>query len=190
MISGCLAGWRCGADGTDYGMGSLLRDLLATDRVRLVPFCPEDHALGTPRPIPDLHDGDGFDALAGRARVLDPEGKDLTEVMLAGAQAMVARAITERVRFAILTDMSAACGTQVISLGGRLARPRRYQRGAGVAAAALAMAGVPVVSQRDLKTLALVRQRLGVPITATNLRDHHEDPWVREHLPARRVWPG
>lgn len=86
--------------------------------------------------------------------------------------------------FAILTDMSAACGTQVISDGCRFDTPRRYQRGVGVAAATLIRAGVRVVAQRDFATLARLRTRAEPGYTPPpDARDHHEHPWVSENLP-------
>jgi len=30
-------------------------------------FCPEDFALGTPREIPDIQEGNGFDVLDGKS---------------------------------------------------------------------------------------------------------------------------
>jgi uncharacterized protein YbbK (DUF523 family) len=185
-----MAGWGCGVDGTDYGMGVAIGDLLRIPLLRAVPFCPEDVGIGTPRRMPDIHGGDGFDVLDGRARVLDDRGGDVTSAMIFGAKAMVEKAETERVLFAILTDMSGACGTQVISEGCRFDAPRRYQRGAGVAAAALSRAGVPVVSQRDYRTLALIRERVKSPLaTEPNATDHHESEWVRANLPRARPWP-
>jgi uncharacterized protein YbbK (DUF523 family) len=178
LVSGCLAGHACGVNGTDYGLGQALRSFLLFPTVRAVPFCPEDHGLGTPRTMPDLHGGDGFAAVDGKARVLDEHGTDLTDGMLAGARAMLARALAERVELAILTDMSAACGSQVISDGCRFDDPRRFQRGVGVATALLLRAGIPVVSQRDYKTVGLLRARLEpsfVPDLAA--RDHHESGW-------------
>jgi uncharacterized protein YbbK (DUF523 family) len=184
LISGCMAGWGCGVDGTDYGMGLALADFARLPNLRLIPACPEDVGLGTPRTMPDIHGGDGFAVLEGRARVLDEHGEDLSAGMLVGAEAMLAKAREARVHFAILTDMSGACGTQVISAGCRFDVPRRYQRGVGVAAAMLIRAGIPVVSQRDHATLGRLRARLEpgfVPDPAA--RDHHEHPWVLEHLP-------
>ena len=55
-----------------------------------MPFCPEDHRLGTPRTMPDLHGGDGHDVLDGTARVRDEHGADLTEALLAGADSALA----------------------------------------------------------------------------------------------------
>ncbi len=187
LVSGCLAGWGCGVDGTDYGLGVALADFARLPNVRLIPACPEQVGLGTPRTMPDLHGGDGFAVLDGRARVLDEHGTDLSAGMLIGARAMLATARAADVHLAILTDMSGACGTQVISDGCRFDSPRRYQRGVGVAAAMLIQAGIAVVSQRDFATLGRLRMRLDpsfVPDPA--VRDHHEHPWVLEHLPISR----
>ena len=90
LISGCMAGWPCGVDGSDYGMGTALSGFAALPNVELIPFCPEDVGLGTPRSMPDIHGGDGFAVLDGHARVLDEHGVDLTEGMLTGARAMLA----------------------------------------------------------------------------------------------------
>lgn len=184
LVSGCLAGWACGVDGSDYGLGSALADMLALPSIRVVPFCPEQHALGTPRSMPDIHGGDGVDVIEGRARVLDEHGVDLTAPMIAGARAMLAHAQTHHVELAILTDMSAACGSQVISDGCRLVELRRFRKGVGVATAHLLAAGIPVVSQRDFQTLALLRARLVPGSTASDgAVDHHEHPWTLANLP-------
>jgi uncharacterized protein YbbK (DUF523 family) len=191
LVSGCMLGWGCGVDATDYGMGNALGRLRELPNVSLVGFCPEDVGLGTPRTMPDLHGGDGFDVLAGgpeaTARVLDEHGADLTAGMIAGARAMVETALAARVHFAVLTDTSAACGTQVISDGCRFDTPRRYRFGTGVAAAALQRAGVPVMSQRDHRTLGRLLARLDPSFTPDpEARDHHESEWVLENLGERR----
>jgi uncharacterized protein YbbK (DUF523 family) len=136
--------------------------------------------------MPDIHGGDGVDVMHGRARVFDEHGVDLTAKMLAGARAMLAFAQKEGAELAILTDMSAACGSQVISDGCRLVDERRYQKGVGVATALLLDAGIPVVSQRDFRTLALLRARLDPDYQPpADARDHHEHAWTLENLPAR-----
>jgi uncharacterized protein YbbK (DUF523 family) len=184
LVSGCLAGWPCGIDGSDYGMGTSLSDFVALPTFRALPFCPEDRALGTPRTMPDIHGGDGMDVVAGRAKVLDEHGRDVTAKMIEGARAMLAFARAADAELAILTDMSAACGSQVISDGCRLVEARRYQKGVGVATALLLEAGIPVVSQRDFRTLALLRARLEPgSAPADDTRDHHEHTWTLQHLP-------
>lgn len=165
-------------------MKDALTAFRALDTARLVPFCPEDVGLGTPRTMPDIHGGDGFGVLDGTARVLDEHGVDLSAGMIRGAEAMVAFALENQVHFAILTDVSGACGTQVISDGCRYDEPRKYQYGVGVAAAALLRAGVPVVSQRDHHTLGQLRARLDPSYQPDPSHvDHHDHPWVLENLP-------
>jgi hypothetical protein len=128
LVSGCLAGWGCGVDGTDYGLTRARGDWWSSAKLHLFPFCPEQHALGTPRSMPDIHGGDGVDVLAGRARVLDEHGNDLTAPLLE--------------------------------------------------------AGIPVLSQRDHRTLALLRTRIDPTFDLpADARDHHTHPWVLEHLP-------
>lgn len=186
LVSGCLAAWPCGVEGTDYGLGVTLAEFVRLPTFRALPFCPEQHALGTPRTMPDIHGGDGVDVIAGHARVLDQHGADLTEKMIAGARAMLAFARRERAELAILTDASAACGSQVISDGCRLVEVRRRRKGVGVATAVLLAAGIPVVSQRDFATLARLRARLEPGFAPpADARDHHEHPWTLANLPAR-----
>lgn len=183
LVSGCLLGQACAVDGTDFGMGGALGDLVRSPNVRIVSFCPEDHGMGTPRTMPDIHGGDGFDVLDGRARVMDEHGTDLTEKMLLGARAMLDAARRDAVEVAILTDMSAACGSQVISDGCRLVPERRYRAGTGVATALLLRSGIPCVSQRDFKTLGLLRARLDPTFTPDpHALDHHETAWFRTYF--------
>lgn len=50
-ISACLLGEKCRYDASDNKNEDLL---LSLKDVELIPFCPEDHAFGTPRPTMDL----------------------------------------------------------------------------------------------------------------------------------------
>lgn len=185
LFSGCILGEACGVDGTDYGMGNAGPDWLRSSRVRPIGFCPEAVELGIPRSTPDIHGGDGFDVLDGQARVLDENGEDLTEAMIVGAEAMLRHAQEHRVELAVLTDMSAACGTQVISDGCRFDEPRKYQRAVGVAAAMLIRHQIPVVSQRDDRTLELLRARVEPgAVPDPEAIDHHETDWVRDYFGA------
>lgn len=185
LVSACIAGHACGVDGTDYGMGGVLAHWFEHPLIRMLGFCPEDDALGTPRSMPDIHGGDGFDVLDAKASVLSPEGSDLTTAMLRGARAMVAFAKRERAELAVLTDMSAACGSQVISDGCRLVEDRKYRAGVGVATALLLREGLAVVSQRDDRTLALILARIeGRTPRLDGLLDHHQREWYRRYFGA------
>jgi uncharacterized protein YbbK (DUF523 family) len=149
--------------------------------VRAADFCPEDFAFGTPRATPNLCGGDGFDALYGRARVLTDDGDDWTDGMVRAAHRMLEVARAHEVRLALLMDVSAACGSQVVYDG-----PRHlgvYRAGPGVAAALLMRSGIAVVSQRDFRTLGLLLHRLGRPdIGVPTACDHHETAWYREYF--------
>jgi uncharacterized protein YbbK (DUF523 family) len=50
-ISACLTGKKCRYDATDNKDTKLLGKL---ENCELIPFCPEDHAFGSPRPTMDL----------------------------------------------------------------------------------------------------------------------------------------
>ncbi|MEM6989264.1 MAG: 2-thiouracil desulfurase family protein [Myxococcota bacterium] len=181
LISGCLHGWKVVTDGR--ALPELRPGWLQPPLVELVPFCPENYRLGTPRTMPDLHGGDGFDVLDGTAKVLDEHREDLTSRVLEGAHAMVALAREHDVDFALLLDRSGTCGSQVISVGCRLEEPIDHRKGVGVAAAAMLRAGFHVVSQRDFRTLELLHAKLDPGHTPDpEALDHHRHPWVLEHL--------
>lgn len=185
LVSGCLAGWQCGVGGTDYGLGQLLQELFTLPTIHIIPFCPEQHALGTPRTMPDIHGGDGVDVLAGNARVLDEHGTDITQAMIEGGVAMLAAARDHQAELAILTENSAACGSQVISDGCRFDEVGKFRKGVGVATAILLEGGLPVIGLRDMHSLATLRSILDATYEVPpELVDHHDHPWTREHLPA------
>lgn len=184
LVSGCLAGWPCGVDGTSNGSYPLAAHLLALPNVRAIGRCPEHEAFGTPRATPNVHGGTGHDALDGRARVLadTDAGEEMTEGLVREALRMAALGASERVHLALLMDMSGACGSTVLYDGRRAAQ--RYQQGPGVAGAAILRAGIPVVSQRDERTLRAVLERLGGAAGApfTDGLDHHERAWYRQYF--------
>jgi len=183
LVSGCLAGDLCGHDGTSFGEHPLIAGLLALPLVRAFRFCPEDFSFGTPREVCNVHRGDGHDVLAGRARVLTHSGEDWTDGMVAAAREMLSVARTHDVHLAILLDISAACGSQVIYDGHR--DDKRYRKGPGVCAALLIQSGIKVISQRDYRSLGLLRRKLdpgyALDETAT---DHHETAWYRDYFSA------
>ena len=70
-ISACLTGEKCRYDGADNYNEGLLSSL---QHCKLIPFCPEEHAFGTPRPTMDLIKKDHT------IRALSNEsGEDLTQ---------------------------------------------------------------------------------------------------------------
>lgn len=177
LASACLLGVPCGVDGTSYGAPYPHTErLVRLPNVHVVPLCPEDLAFGTPRDTPDIYGGNGFDVLDGRARVLSNTGEDWTERMLDAAQTMLRVAQENDVHLALLTDIGAACGSQVIYKGAR--SDGHYRAGQGVCAALLIRHGIKVLSQRDHRTLETLLCKLDPACQPDpTARDHHETPW-------------
>lgn len=185
LASACLTGIPCGVDGTSYGAPYSHTDhLLHLPNVHVLDFCPEDFAFGTPRRTPDIHGGTGFDVLDGAARILSDAGEDWTAQLLGAAQSMLRVAQENNVRLALLMDISAACGSQVIYDGPR--SEGRHRAGQGVCAALLIRHGFKVVSQRDHRTLDVLLSKLDPSYQADPAaRDHHETPWYVETFGSR-----
>jgi uncharacterized protein YbbK (DUF523 family) len=180
LVSACLTGAPCGVDGSSYGAPyTHTARLLHLQNVHAHAFCPEDFAFGTPRATPDIHGGTGFDVLDGTARVFSDAGEDWTPRMLDAARAMLRVAQGNDVRLALLMDISAACGSQVIYDGPR--SEGHHQAGHGVCAALLIRHGIKVLSQRDHRTLDAVLSKLDPTYRSDpNARDHHETLWYVE----------
>jgi uncharacterized protein YbbK (DUF523 family) len=182
LVSACLLGVPCGVDGTSYGAPyPHIQRLLGLSNIAIVAFCPEHLVFGTPRETPDIHGGTGWDVLDGRAKVLSDSGHDWTEPMVRAAHAMLAVAQHNQVHLALLTDISAACGSQVIYRGAR--SEGMHQAGQGVCAALLIRNGFKVVSHRDHRSLCRIMRKLDPNVeTDPTARDHHETDWYVDHL--------
>jgi uncharacterized protein YbbK (DUF523 family) len=180
LFSACVLGHATGWDGNAYPE-PLAQRLARLPQVTPIHFCPENATLGTPRPLTTLHDGHGRDVLAGRARVLETTGRDVTRELIAGAEAMLARARADRVELAIMLEISDSCGSHAVYVGPP--EDRRYQQGPGVAAATLMDAGIPVLGQRDYATM----QRLLALLDPTfvpdpEARDFVDQGWYGEYF--------
>lgn len=173
----------CGVDGTAYGEYPSVLKLLKYDTVKLIRFCPEDFSFGTPREMCDIYGGTGEDVLNGKARVLTSSGIDWTEGMIKASEKMLELAKREKVELAVMMDISAACGSQVIYDGNRYAEQKKYQVGAGVAAAQLKRAGFKVISQRDFASLEILYQKSDRDhVMNLEAIDHHEGEWYRTYF--------
>ncbi len=183
MMSACLSGIKCGYDGSAYGEYPGALKILEYNSVRLIKFCPEEYSFGTPREMCDIHGGTGMDVLEGRAKVLTESGIDWTEGMIKASEKMLEIALIQKVELAILMDISAACGSQVIYEGNRFAENKVYQIGAGVCGAQLIRNGIKVISQRDFASLEILYSKLD-PNHSINeaALDHHENSWYKEYF--------
>lgn len=129
LVSACLLGFPCRHDGADKRDEGVLRALAS---FAVVPVCPEvAGGLGIPRAAAWL---DG-------SRVIDREGRDVSESFARGAAVAVEAARRFGARRALLKQDSPSCGTT------RVGTPRGREPGQGIAARALAQAGLLVTSE-------------------------------------------
>ena len=99
-VSACLLGKKCRYDGTDNQDDRLLKKL---EGMEVIPFCPEDHAFGTPRPTMDLvQSNDHVEAVSSA------DGKVLSEPILAYAKAFFNH--HKDIELFIGKDRSPSCG--------------------------------------------------------------------------------
>lgn len=140
-ISACLLGVACRYDGSALPP-SAQAPLLPGESP--LPLCPEQlGGLPTPRPAAKILEGTGADVLAGRARVVDAEGRDVTEAFLRGAGEALRICRHCGVRRAVLKSRSPSCGA------GWIHGPEGLIAGDGVTAALLRANGIEVSSHPD-----------------------------------------
>lgn len=183
LSSACLLGVMCGVDGTSNGKYPSALKFMQYENVKLIPFCPEDYVLGTPRETPDCEGGNGDDVLDGKARVITQSGKDITSEMIRASLKMLQVAQENDVELALLMDSSGACGSQVIYNGSRFSENPIYQIGMGVCAAQLNRNGIKIVSQRDYASLEILYSKIDpLHIIQNNAKDHDQIEWYLNYF--------
>lgn len=144
LVSACLAGLQCrynGKDKTNQFVQQLVREGKA------VPVCPEQASgLSTPRHPAEIVNGSGADVLIGAARVVDVQGKDVTDFFVRGAFQVLKLAKMIGCKRVILKERSPSCGVRRIADGSFRGVTREGQ---GVTAALLSKEGIEVVSEDD-----------------------------------------
>lgn len=144
-VSACLVGCCC-----KYSGGSNLnhRVLGFLKHREFITFCPEvDGGLSTPRPPAEIQGGEGREVLAGQARVVTKDGKDVTAFFLTGARQALKAVEDFGPSVVILKERSPSCGVNYIydgSFSGTVIS------GAGVTGAALAQQGIQVYTEENL----------------------------------------
>ena len=150
-VSACLLGAKCNFNGKDL-LSPFLKSIEIQSEVEFITFCPEDFVFQTPRPNLRIIDGDGFDVLDGKAKVIDELGENVTSKIIEGANHFLSLLNNKNIKYAILMDGSPSCGSNVLlkeegwPIGG-------FKRGLGVAAALLKKNGILVLSSFDEKTI-------------------------------------
>ncbi|WJH39160.1 DUF523 domain-containing protein [Aliirhizobium terrae] len=151
LISACLLGHAVRYDGKGKPLVHPAIDRWREEG-RLVTICPElAGGMSVPRPPAEIENGmTGADVLAGRARVVEITGGDVTAQFMAGARQALDFAMAHGCTHALLIDGSPSCGSGFIydgSFGGR------KHAGNGVTAALLENAGIRVFSDRRIDDL-------------------------------------
>jgi len=147
LVSACLLGLNCKYDGGNNRREEVL-ELLKRDDVVLIPVCPEIFGgEGIPRENSEIVGGDGRDVLEGKAKVLTPDGKDVTEYFIRGARETLKVAKLYGAKRAIFKARSPSCGCGWIYDG---TFSRRLRKGDGVATALLKANGVEVITDEEL----------------------------------------
>ena len=108
LVSSCLMGFCSRYDARlkpDINCVNFLRN---TD---WIPICPEQAGgLATPRSPAVITGGNGFDVLAGRARVVTVDEQDVTDNFIRGAEQALQLARAKSITTAILKSGSPSCG--------------------------------------------------------------------------------
>lgn len=148
LVSACLLGQAVRHDGGDkHCTHPALQRWLAAGQV--LPLCPElAGGLPVPRPPAEIAGAaGGAQVLAGRARVVDVHGADVTAAFVAGADHALQQALRHGIRVAVLKEGSPSCGSSASHDGSfsgvRVPLP-------GVTTARLRAAGVQVFSEQEL----------------------------------------
>ncbi|MFN3507114.1 MAG: DUF523 domain-containing protein [Allorhizobium sp.] len=151
LISACLLGRPVRYDGKGKPLNDPLIERWKAEG-RFMAYCPEQAGgLPTPRPPAEIEGGmNGEDVLAGRARVLEVTGGDVTAEFVEGGKKAVAFAREQGCDVALLIDGSPSCGSGFI-YDGSFSGIRHA--GFGVTAALMRQAGIEVFSDRELDKL-------------------------------------
>jgi uncharacterized protein YbbK (DUF523 family) len=155
-ISGCLGCFpNCRYDGGGFNDFDLdkaknyLKKELNTDEVVFIPVCPEQlGGLPTPRTPAEIVGGDGYDVWEGKARVVDKNGKDVTENFKRGAKQALEFFKKFDIKVFLSKDKSPSCGANEIYSG---KFDGTKNPGKGVTAALLDKNGIRVFSDSDIK---------------------------------------
>ncbi len=142
LISACLAGENVRYDGGNKG-NITLKNLVDKGFARTI--CPEILAgLSIPRAAAEIVDGDGYDVLHQKAKIIDLYGNDVTEDYVRGAK--IALNICKELNCStlILKSDSPTCGSNTIYSG---AFDGTKKSGDGVFTALLKVNGIEVYDE-------------------------------------------
>ncbi|MGP7818865.1 DUF523 domain-containing protein [Niallia sp. 01092] len=148
VVSSCLAGLMVRYNGT-HSLHHKVQQLI--NEKKAIAVCPE--LLGgfnTPREPAEIVGGDGADVLAGKAKVLELSGADVTETYIDGAYKTLKIVKELGASIVVLKENSPSCGSAFIYNGDFKGRKIK---GMGVTTALLRQNGIQVISEEELSYL-------------------------------------
>ncbi|MBI0559569.1 DUF523 domain-containing protein [Pectobacterium parmentieri] len=151
LISACLSGFPIRYNGTEKkSVGDYLDQWRQQER--LITFCPELAAgFSTPRPSAEIIPASGdHSVITAGARVVEATGSDVTARYILGAWLTLQMAQQHNCRFALLTERSPSCGSNII-YSGRF--DGSQTAGSGVTAELLRHHGIEVFSDCEIERL-------------------------------------
>lgn len=157
LVSACLLGNKVRYDGND-SMVSHQRLLQWYRQGRLITLCPEvAGGLSVPRPKSNIQGPDsGKGVLAGRARIINSQGIDVTKPYVAGAKKALAMAVAHDIKVAILKENSPSCGSHFVYDD----KGSEKILGMGSTAAYLSQHGISVFSENEIDEALNLAEKL------------------------------
>ncbi|WP_368505136.1 DUF523 domain-containing protein [Alkalihalophilus sp. As8PL] len=144
VVSSCLAGLEVRYNGT-HSLDKKINKLVEENKA--ITVCPE--LLGgfsTPREPAEIVGGDGEDVLNGKAKVLDNNDQDVTELYIKGAYTTLEKALKINATLIVLKENSPSCGSSLI-YNGKFSGEKIS--GNGVTSALLKRNGLQVISEEQ-----------------------------------------
>ena len=146
LVSACLLGTNCKYNGGNNYTPKLL-DLKRENCI--IPVCPEElGGLPTPREPCEIQNGGGKEVLAGKARVMNKIGEDVTANFIKGAKETLALAKQNSCSLAVLKARSPSCGCGIIYDG---TFSGKFKEGNGVTAQLLLDNEIVVMTEKDFE---------------------------------------
>jgi uncharacterized protein YbbK (DUF523 family) len=108
IVSACLVGINCNYKSENKLNPKIYEDF---EKGGLFPVCPEVFGgQPIPRPPAEIRNGTGLDVLEGKAKVINPDGSNVTSYFVKGAFEVLKIAKTIGAKEAILKARSPSCG--------------------------------------------------------------------------------
>jgi uncharacterized protein YbbK (DUF523 family) len=157
LVSACLMGDMVRYDGTANTLCDTILDNWKQEGW-IVSVCPEVvGGLSVPRIPAEIIGGQAQDVLAGRARIMNRAGEDVTAAFIKGAQQTLELALNQHVACVVLTENSPSCGSSSV-YNGHFDGTRIP--GMGITTCLLRQHGIKVFSQYQLEQANELLKRL------------------------------